>query len=384
MADISLEDLLKKKREEQAAEDKMPAAVQPENELATVTAAVETLSPEDRAKVDKIKDSIDFTQSAGVLQYGTAAQKQIADFSDNILSSVRTKDSGYVGELLQELVGNVKGFNEEDQSFLKKIPLFGSLMNKAEDVKSRYDKLSVQVERIQGSLDKAKMDMMKDIVMFDNLYQKNLEYFKQLQLYIQAGEEKLQEMQATTLPQLQQQAAASNDPMAAQVVQDFQNTVERFEKKIHDLKLSKTIAIQTAPQIRLIQNNDKILADRVQSAIYNTIPLWKNQMVIALGLASQQKVLKLQQAVNDTTNELLKRNAEMLKQNSIATAKENERGIVDVETVKKVNEDLISTIEETLKIQQAGRAKRKAAEQELVQIEDKLKQTLLNHIERRN
>jgi uncharacterized protein YaaN involved in tellurite resistance len=282
------------------------------------------------------------------------------------------------------LVGNVKKFDEaENKGFLKKIPLVGSLVNKAENVKMRYDKLSVQVERIQGELDKAKMNMMKDIIMFDSLYQKNLDYFKQLQLYIQAGEEKLTEMQAETLPKLQQQAAASNDSMAAQVVQDFQSSVERFEKKVHDLKLSKTIAIQTAPQIRLIQNNDKILADRVQSAIYNTIPLWKNQMVIALGLASQQKVLKLQQAVNNTTNELLQRNAAMLKQNSIATAKENERGIVDIATVKKVNEDLISTIDETLKIQQDGHMKRQAAEQELVQIEDKLKQTLLNHMDHR-
>jgi uncharacterized protein YaaN involved in tellurite resistance len=382
MADIDLNDLLQSKKAEQENGAALPAA--PEAEAAQVAHEIETLTPQQRQQVDEIKDNIDFRQTAAVMQYGNAAQKQIADFSDNILNSVRTKDSGYVGDILQELVGNVKKFDEaENKGFLKKIPLVGSLVNKAENVKMRYDKLSVQVERIQGELDKAKMNMMKDIIMFDSLYQKNLDYFKQLQLYIQAGEEKLTEMQAETLPKLQQQAAASNDPMAAQVVQDFQSSVERFEKKVHDLKLSKTIAIQTAPQIRLIQNNDKILADRVQSAIYNTIPLWKNQMVIALGLASQQKVLKLQQAVNNTTNELLQRNAAMLKQNSIATAKENERGIVDIATVKKVNEDLISTIDETLKIQQDGHMKRQAAEQELVQIEDKLKQTLLNHMDHR-
>ena len=224
--------------------------------------------------------------------------------------------------------------------------------------------------------------MMKYIVMFDNLYDPNLVHFKMLQLYIKAGEEKIEEMKTVTLPRLRQEAATSTNPMAVQVVNDFESSVERFEKKVHDLKISKTIAIQTAPQIRLIQNNDKTLVDRVQSAVYNTIPLWKNQMVIALGLARQQKVLQVQRAVNDATNDLLKKNAEMLKQNTIETAKENERSIVDIETVRKVNDDLISTIEETVKIQQEGRAKRQAAEQELVQIEERLKQTLLQHSNR--
>ena len=244
---------------------------------------------------------------------------------------------------------------------------------------AEYDKLSVQIDKIQGELDKARMSMMKDIVMFDTMYQRNLEYFKELQLYIKAGEEKILELQQHTIPKLRMEAVNSQNQMAVQVVSDFENAVSRFEKKVHDLKLSKTIAIQTAPQIRLIQNNDKVLVDKVQSAIYNTIPLWKSQIVIALGLSRQQKVLQMQREVTDTTNELLRRNAEMLKQNTIETARETERGIVDLETVKKVNEDLISTIEETIKIQKDGRERRKLAEAELVQIEDKLKQTLLAH-----
>ena len=264
-------------------------------------------------------------------------------------------------------------------SFIKKIPILGSLVGKAQNMMAEYDKLSVQVDKIQAELDKARMVMLKDIVMFDTMYDKNVEYFKELQLYIRAGEEKIQELQTQTIPRLRQEAANSQNQMAVQLVSDFENAVSRFEKKVHDLKLSKTIAIQTAPQIRLIQNNDKVLVDKVQSAIFNTIPLWKSQIVIALGLSRQQKVLQMQREITNTTNELLRRNAEMLKQSTLETARETERGIVDIETVKKVNDDLISTIEETIKIQQEGRQKRKAAEAELVQIEDRLKQTLLAH-----
>ena len=245
-----------------------------------------------------------------------------------------------------------------------------------------YDTLAVQIEKITVQLDKAKDLMLRDINMFDQLYDQNLVYFKALELYIRAGEEKIEEMRTENLPKLQQQAQASNNPMAVQVVRDFSDTIDRFEKKVHDLKLSKTIAIQTAPQIRLIQNNDRMLAERVQSALYNTIPLWKSQVVIALGLANQQKVLQTQKAVSDMTNELLLKNSQMLKQNSVEVAKENERGIVDIETLHQVNENLISTIEETLQIQQEGRQKRQAAEQELVQIEGRLKETILNAAQR--
>lgn len=383
MAEINLEDLLSK-RMQQPEEKALEVA--PEKELERIAQAVEELTPAERAEVEKIKDGLDLTDSAAIIEFGTAAQKNIADFSDSILSNVRAKDSGYVGELLGELLTNVKSFEPKssDGGFLKKLPLVGSLVGKAETMMQGYEKVSVQVEKVKTSLQKARMLMMKDVTMLDGLFAKNLEYFKTLELYIRAGEEKMQEMREVTLPKLRAQAAASSDPMAAQVVSDFESSVERFEKKVHDLKISKTISIQTAPQIRLIQNNDKVLIDRVQSAIYNSIPLWKNQMVIALGLTNQRKVLEMQHSVNDMTNELLKKNAEMLKIGTIETAKENERSIVDIETVRKVNDDLVTTIEETLKIQQEGRAKRRAAEAELVQLEGRLKQALQSTLDGRN
>ncbi|MBQ1613629.1 MAG: toxic anion resistance protein [Selenomonas sp.] len=378
--EVKLEDLMKAKQGLATADvtpDNLPSA---EVMTAQVEKVVNDLTPEERSKVDKIKDELDLTDSTAILRFGAPAQQKIAEFSDSVLSQVRTKDSGPVGELLSSLVTQVREFEPEgNSSFLKKIPLVGSLVKKGEDIKQGYEKLSTQVERIQGNLEQAKLKMMKDVALFDKLYAENLSYFKQLQLYIQAGEEKLTEMREVTLPKLRQQAAESGDPMAVQVVADFEASVNRFEKKVHDLKISKTIAIQSAPQIRLIQNNDKALIDRVQTAIYSTIPLWKNQLVIALGLQAQQDVLRMQQAVSNTTNELLRRNAEMLQQNSIETAEENERSIVDIETVREVNERLINTIEETIKIQQNGRAKRQAAEAELVQIEGKLRDTLLKN-----
>lgn len=386
MADINLEDLLKGRKEQEEANAKeglVLAETKPEAEAEKITRQIETLTPEERRQVEEIKEGINLMDSTTSLSYGASAQKDIADFSDSILASVRTKDGGEIGDLLGDLVTKVKGFEAaEDKSFFRKLPVIGSLVDKTENLMEGYTKLSTQVDRIQSALEKSKMRMLKDVAMFDGLYEKNLSYFKSLQLYIQAGEEKLQEMKTVTLPKLRQQAAASSDPMAVQVVNDFENSVERFEKKVHDLKISKTIAIQTAPQIRLIQNNDKVLVDRIQTAIYNTIPLWKNQMVIALGLQRQQQVLGMQRAVNDTTNELLRRNAAMLKQNTIETAKENERSIVDIATVQKVNDDLITTIEETMRIQQEGRARRQSAEQELAQIEERLKQTLLANAHR--
>ena len=384
MAEINLEDLMAKKKSSASEPAKDDKPVEPAQEIAKVTQQIETLSPEEIAKVQSIKDGIDLMDSSTPLSFGAPAQKEIAQFSDSILAKVRAKDAGEVGTLLNELVGKVQGFDvtKKSGSFLSNIPIIGSLVNKAEDVMNSYDKLSVQVEKIQAGLENSKVKMMEDVVMFDTLYQKNLEYFKQLQLYIRAGEEKLDEIRNVTLPKLRAQASATGDPMAVQVVSDFEQSVDRFEKKIHDLKLSKTLAIQTAPQIRLIQNNDRVLIDRVQSAIYHTIPLWKNQMVIALGLTRQKEVIELQRSISDATNDLLKRNAELLKQNSIDTAKANERGIVDIDTVKKVNEDLISTIQETLRIQAEGRQKRQAAEKELIAIEGRLKDTLLKNATR--
>ena len=379
MADISLDKLLQAKS---ATTADVTPILAPQQEIEKVTRQTELLTPEERKQVDAIKEGFDITDSSQALQFGNAAQKNLADFSDSILAQVRTKDSEYVGELLTDLSTKIDEFSQnETKGFMKKLPIIGKLVNKADGLVSAYDKLSVKVDKIQSELEKSKLAMMKDIIMFDSLYDKNLEYFKSLQLYIQAGEEKLSELRTITLPKLRQEAAVSSDPMAGQVVADFENTVDRFEKKVHDLKLSKTIAIQTAPQLRLIQNNDRMLVERVQSAIYNAIPLWKNQIIIALGLSRQQQLLKTQRAINDTTNELLRKNAEMLKINSIETAKENDRSIVDIETVRKVNEDLITTIEETIQIQRDGRAKRQSAEQELQQLEERLKNTLLANMD---
>ena len=383
MAEINLEDLLKAKAQENTAAAAPVAVIDQQQEIMQVTQQTETLTPAERKQVEEIKSKIDLMNSGYALQFGSGAQKNMADFSDSLLSQVRTKDSGEVGALLTDLSGKINEFNrKESDSFVKKLPLIGALVSKGETMLASYEKLSTKVDKIQSELEKSKTTMMKDIMLFDALYQKNLEYFKHLELYIRAGEEKLAEMRSTVLPKLRADAAASADPMAGQVVSDFESNVDRFEKKVHDLKISKTIAIQTAPQLRLIQNNDKILVERVQSAIYNAIPLWKNQIVIALGLTRQQNVLKMQQAISDTTNELLKRNAEMLKINSIETAKENNRSIVDIETVRKVNDDLVTTIEETLKIQQEGRQARQSAEQELLQIENRLKETLLANMNR--
>ena len=377
MADINLNDLLEKR---QAESQSAVPVVDQGHEVAQFNAQVESLTPEERQQIDTIKDSIDLVNSNAIVQYGSGAQKNIANFSNSVLSTVKSTDPAVAGDLLNDLVKRVKAFedeNDEDKGFFASLPVVGSLFKKSEALTKSYTTLAAQIDKIQAGLDNQKMTLMKDIAMFDGLYDKNLEYFKQLQLYIQAGEEKIQELNQTTIPKLEAQAQVSDNPMAVQVVQDFKDAVSRFEKKVHDLKISKTIAIQTAPQIRIIQNNDKILVDRIQSAIYNTIPLWKNQMVLALGLGRQKEALEMQQAVSNTTNELLKRNAAMLKQNSHDTAVENERSIVDIETVKQVNEDLISTIEDTLRIQQEGRQKRQAAEAELVQIEDRLREALL-------
>lgn len=377
MADINLNDLLEKR---QAESQPAVPVVDQGHEVAQFNAQVESLTPEERQQIDTIKDSIDLVNSNAIVQYGSGAQKNIANFSNSVLSTVKSTDPAVAGDLLNDLVKRVKAFedeNDEDKGFFASLPVVGSLFKKGEALTKSYTTLAAQIDKIQAGLDNQKMTLMKDIAMFDGLYDKNLEYFKQLQLYIQAGEEKIQELNQTTIPKLEAQARVSDNPMAVQVVQDFKDAVSRFEKKVHDLKISKTIAIQTAPQIRIIQNNDKILVDRIQSAIYNTIPLWKNQMVLALGLGRQKEALEMQQAVSNTTNELLKRNAAMLKQNSHDTAVENERSIVDIEMVKQVNEDLISTIEDTLRIQQEGRQKRQAAEAELVQIEDRLREALL-------
>ena len=370
--EISLEALARARGEQQNTE--------PEPAVIGESASIETLTPEQLARVEEIKNSIDLMDSQATLQYGVGAQRNISGFADNILSQVRSKDSGYVGELMSDLVVKVKDVGVDklnEDSFTDKIPFLKTASRSLKKFVQRYEDLEVQIGRIEGELDKARMQMLKDVAMFDGLYEKNLEYFQELQIYIAAGEEKLKELREETLPNLRRQAQEKGDPMSAQLVSDFEDTVNRFEKKIHDLKLSKTIAIQTAPQIRLIQNNDKVLIDKIQTAILSTIPLWKSQIVIALGLHNQEKTLKIQREVTDTTNRLLEKNSELLRQNTVGTAKEAERGIADLETLKKVNSNLIATIEDTIKIQREGRAARQNAEAELVQIEERLKQTLL-------
>ena len=377
MADSITLDTLMQSSGHTALQVQEPASVE------AVRAQVEELSPEQRVRVEEVKNSIDLMDSQAALQYGVGAQRNISSFSDNILTQVRSKDSGYVGELMSDLVLKVKEVDVDglDEGFLDKLPFLKNASRAVKKFMQRYEKLEVQIDRIEQQLDQARMQMLKDITMFDGLYEKNLEYFRELQIYIAAGEEKLKELQEITLPQLHAEATAKGDAMSAQVVRDFEDTVNRFEKKIHDLKLSKTVAIQTAPQIRLIQNNDKMLVDKIQTAILSTIPLWKSQIVIALGLHRQESVLKMQRSVSDATNTLLTKNAELLRQNSTEVARESERGIVDLETLKKVNADLISTIEETIKIQQEGRAARQNAETELLSIEQKLKEALLTAIQ---
>lgn len=375
MANLSLDDLMKSKRLAEASEASagVPSVPEPQETGNMV------LTDEERKRVDSIKENLNLMDGQACLQFGTPAQRNISDFADSILNTVRSKDSGYVGELLQQLIADIKDADlsgTEDSGFLEKIPILGRVKNNLERLKARYEKLEVQIGQIEGKLDQAKMEMLKDIGMFDMMYEKNLEYFRELNLYIIAGEERIAQLRREDIPGLRSQAAASSDPMAAQLVHDLEENVNRFEKKVHDLKLSRTIAVQTAPQIRLIQNNDKLLVDKIQTAVLNTIPIWKSQIVIALGLSRQQKVLDLNREISRTTNELLRRNSELLKTNTIETAKETERSVVDVETLKKTNEDLIFAIEETISIQKEGRAKRQEAEREIGRLEEELKNVL--------
>lgn len=370
--EITLDALMQQKKAEQE-ENYVPAAAE---EAGTQAG---NLTPEQKARVEEIKNEINLMDSQTTVQYGVGAQRNISAFSDSILSQIRNKDSGYVGQLMGDLLLKVKevGVDDLDGSVFQKLPFIRNASHALKKFITRYQKMEVQIDEIEQKLDDSRMQMLRDISMFDGMYQKNLEYFQELQIYIEAGDEKIKELREETLPKLHAEAEQKGDPMSAQVVKDFEDSVNRFEKKIYDLKLSKTIALQTAPQIRLIQNNDKVLVDKIQTAILNTIPLWKSQIVIALGLQRQNDALKMEREVTDTTNELLKKNSEVLRQNSVEVAKESERGIVDLETLKKVNSDLISTIEDTIRIQEQGHKARANAENELAGIENQLKQVLL-------
>ena len=376
--EISLADLANKKQQDE------DLRVQTDLDIDAKDIAVpkrEDLTPEQRKEIDELKESINLLDSQMLVTYGVGAQKQLTGFTDSVLDKVRAKDAGQIGDTLTDLMVSVQSLEVdqfgEEKGFLARLGFGG---NNVKKFMAKYDTVSNQIDKIEAELDQARMMLLKDIGIFDTLYERNLEYFKQLDLLIIAGDEKVEEALNEVLPKLAEEAAKSGEPMDAQLVRDFEETINRFEKKVHDLKLSKTISIQTAPQIRLIQNNDKTLVDKIQTAILNVLPLWKNQIVIALGLQNQEKVLQMNRQISDTTNELLKKNAALLKTNTIETARESERGIVEVETLKQVNQDLIETINETMKIHRDGRAARQQAEIELVAVEDELRQTLLQNL----
>ncbi|MCR5688000.1 MAG: toxic anion resistance protein [Lachnospiraceae bacterium] len=341
-----------------------------------VETAETDLSPEDMKTVEQFMSQIDIKDSQFVLQYGAAAQKNVADFSEGALKSVKTKDMGEIGSMLTGVVTELKGFSVEDQ----KGGLFGLFKktgNQITSLKAKYDKAEVNVNKICKAMEGHQQVLLKDVAMLDKMYEENLDYFKQLSLYIIAGKKKLEEAKSTELPRLLAKAEETGLQEDSQAARDYASMIERFEKKIYDLELTRNISMQMAPQIRLIQSNDTVMAEKIQSTLVNTIPLWKSQMVIAIGLDHSADAAKAQREVTDMTNELLKKNAEALKVASIESAKESERGIVDIETLTTTNQMLIETFDEVMKIQADGRAKRQAAETELARIETEMKDKIL-------
>ena len=339
---------------------------------------LEKLSPAEQAAVKAFAEKIDVLNTEQVMNYGSNAQKNISEFSEAALNSVRTKDLGEVGGMLGDLVVELQGLNfdpEEKKGFLG---LFKKTSQNIASLKAQYDKAEVNVDKIVESLEKHEVVLMKDISMMDKMYERNLEYMKELTMYIIAGKLKIEQLRNEELPKYQQKAQESGLPEDAQAANDFANMIGRFEKKIHDLELTRTISIQMSPQIRMIQNNDSLMAEKIRSSIVITIPLWKSQMVLALSLYHSDQAMKAQREVTDVTNQLLTKNAQALHQGSVAIAKETERGIVDIETLKKTNQELISTLDEVRQIQDDGRAKRIQAEEELGRIEGELKQKLLD------
>lgn len=334
------------------------------------------LSPEERRMVEEFAAKIDLHSSNMILQYGAGAQKKMADFSETALENVRTKDLGEVGEMLASVVSELRTLEEEEEdkgffSFFKKSG------NKLANMKAKYEKAEGNVERICDALESHQIQLLKDIAMLDKMYELNVTYFKELSMYIAAGKRKLEEVRTTEMAQLEAKAKGSGLPEDAQAVSDLSSLCNRFEKKIHDLELTRAVSLQMAPQIRLVQSNDTLMSEKIQSTIVNTIPLWKSQMVLAIGVENSAKAAKAQREVTDMTNALLRKNAETLKMATIETAKETERGIVDMETLKATNESLIATLDEVMKIQTEGKEKRRAAEVELNRMEGELKQKLL-------
>ena len=372
----SLDDMLKEGPsltfdiEEKAPETAVVEAAKPES------APQIKLSPEEERLVEEFSSKIDISNSQAVLTYGVGSQKKIAEFSENALERVKTKDLGEIGDMLAGVVGEIRSLeiDEEDKGFFG---LFKKSGNKLANMKAKYDKVEVNVNNISKALEDHQVTLMKDVLMLDKMYELNMNYYKELSMYIMAGKKRLERANNIELPELIKKADESGLPEDTQKAKDFSQMINRFEKKIHDLELTKTVSLQMAPQIRLIQNNDSMMSDKIQSTIVNTIPLWKNQMVIAIGLKHSTDAAKAQRAVSDMTNELLKKNAETLKAATIETAKESERGIIDIETLKSTNKTLISTFDEVIKIQDEGRKKRKEAEVELKNIENEMRSKLL-------
>lgn len=335
------------------------------------------LSETEKQTITEFAKKIDIQNPEHVLLYGASAQKKVADFSDSALATVRTDQTGETGDMLVKLISEIKGFSTEADRPSGIRGWFWDARKNFEEIKNRYEKVDVNVDVVARSLEENQRTLLKDISMLNHLYDMNTQYFKELTMYIVAGEKKLQEVREGALKELSEKAKASGDTMDAQRVNDLATACDRFEKKLHDLKLTRTVALQMAPQIRLLQNNDSLLVERIQSTLSNTLPLWKSQIVIALGLARSQQALKAQTAVTNMTNELLKKNAEMLKMGTIETAKEAERGIIDISTLTKTNQDLIDTITEVMAVQKEGRQQRLDAEKQLIVLESQLKQKLL-------
>ncbi len=358
----------------------VPAETRGEELLAQTEAAAPeapqvTLTPEEQKMVDDFAQKIDLANSGMILQYGAGAQKKIADFSETALENIRTKDLGEVGQMLSDLVGELKSMDpEEEKGFLG---IFKKNANKLSAMKAKYEKAESHVNQVCKLLENHQVQLLKDVAVMDRMYGLNLSYLKELSMYILAGKKKLAEVRSVDLPAAVEKAQKSGLPEDTQAAGDLTNLCDRFEKKLHDLELTRMVSLQMAPQIRLVQNNDTVMSEKIQSTLVNTIPLWKTQMVIAVGLSHSTEAARAQRQVSDATNELLKKNAEMLKLATVETAKESERGIVDIETLKTTNQTLISTLDDVMKIQDEGRAKRREAELELGRIEGELRQKLL-------
>lgn len=336
---------------------------------------VPVLTPEEQKMVNDFAAKIDIENTNQILQYGAGTQKKMADFSDTALENVKTQDLGEIGELISNVVGELKDFDVQEEG--KFFGFFRKQTSKIENLKNKYDKAQANVEKITDSLQQHQVRLMKDSAMLDKMYEQNLNYFKELTMYILAGKKKLEETRTGKLAEMKNKAALSGLPEDAQAARDLDEKCSRFEKKLHDLELTRTIAMQTAPQIRLIQNNDTVMVEKIQTTIVNTIPLWKSQMVLALGIAHSAEAAQVQRQVTDITNELLRKNAETLHMATVETAKESERGIVDLETLQKTNADLIQTLDDVMRIQMEGRQKRQAAEMEMHRMEEELKRKLL-------